>query len=173
MLLWLSKECDSYSLLNIGAKKKIKTKYCDYLLCVQSPFFLCFYKQLKNNLWRFFLYTISGKNKIQVLLWISTCSCFSSSFFVFVYFKCVFLEQKNCQRRLEDTSRYSFHFISQCQGTFFFGLMIVMFMDLLQVTIFWVWNFVAIFFEMLLLNSVATLKGYCNACHFKYLVLKQ
>jgi hypothetical protein len=58
------------------------------------------------------------------------------------------------------------------KGQVLFLLMIVMFMDLLQVIIFWVWNFAAIFFEMLLLNNIAMLKGYCNACHFKYLVLK-
>jgi len=40
-------------------------------------------------------------------------------FFFPIYFKDAFLEQKNCQRRLRDTSRYSFHFISQCQGAGF------------------------------------------------------
>jgi hypothetical protein len=69
-------------------------------------------------------------------------------FFSFsVYLKDVFLEQKNRQRRIEDTWRYSFHFISQCQGVDFFLLIIVMFMDLIKVTIFWMWNFAATFLK--------------------------
>lgn len=57
--------CVSCSLLSICAKKKIKTTYCDYLLCVQWPFFSCFYEQLKNNLWLFFFIPLVAKENTK------------------------------------------------------------------------------------------------------------
>jgi hypothetical protein len=171
MLLWLSKECVSCSLLSIGAKKKIKTKYCDYLLCVQSPFFHAFINNSRTIYGFFFFIPLVAKNKnkrnfceyLHVLALVA--------FFFFPSILKMFFWSKRIAKGgygiPQDIVFISSH---NAKGQVLFLLMTVMFMDLLQVTIFWV--FATIFFEMVLLNSIATLKGYCNACHFKYLVLK-
>jgi hypothetical protein len=65
---------------------------------VQSPFFLCFYEQLKNNLWLFFFIPLVAKENTKGTF-VNIYMFFSFS----VYLKDVFLEQKNRQRRIEDT----------------------------------------------------------------------